>query len=208
MKALLSAGSALMLVAGPAAAETLQFDVFRNGKPFGSHVITLDQKGDTLLVNSRVLLEAKVGPLVAFKYRSVCSETWRGEELESLSCTTLKGGKTYRVVAKKSGAKLAVSVNGAPAATAPYVVPVSPWNMYSLNETHTLATDDGKVLPLAATDYGQEKITLAGKSTSARRIRYNSNLVVDSWYNASGHWLKAKFKARGQNIEYRARQGV
>src|ERR1700755_2048492 len=101
------------MMAGAVHAETLSFDILRNGKPFGSHVINMSRQGDSLQVNSRVQMEAKVGPVVAFKYRSVCQETWKSQELETLSCTTLKGGKTKRVDVKRAGEKLAVSVNGA-----------------------------------------------------------------------------------------------
>jgi hypothetical protein len=130
------------------------------------------------------------------------------QELETLSCTTLKGGKTKRVDVRRTGERLAVSVNGAAPQWAPDLVPVSPWNMLAINEQQTIGTDDGKIWPLTVNDLGQEKVNVAGKNQNAHRIRYKSNLTVDSWYDASGRWLKAKFKARGQDIEYRARPGV
>jgi hypothetical protein len=193
------------LFAGSAAAETLKFDIFRNGKPFGTHIITLVRQGDSVSVNSKVQMEARVGPVVAFKYRSICNETWKSQELETLSCTTLKGGATKRVDVKRAGEKLAVSVDGAKPQIAPDLVPVSPWNMFAIKEQQTIGTDDGKIWPLAVTDLGAEKVNVAGQNRDARRIRYKSNLTVDSWYDSSGRWLKAQFQARGQKIEYRAK---
>jgi hypothetical protein len=196
----------LALSAQAVAAETLDFDVFRNGKPFGRHTLTIQHQGDATLVKSNVSMEAKVGPFVAFLYRSKCSERWVGETMQTISCTTLKDGKTRTVEAVREGGKLDIAVNGkAVKAGSASLVPVSAWNMAVIGDSQTLSTDDGKILPLKVTDLGAESVRVAGKNVDTRRYRFQSSLTLDSWYDAAGRWVKAVFKARGQTIEYRAR---
>ncbi|MET0544885.1 MAG: DUF6134 family protein, partial [Caulobacterales bacterium] len=203
MKAIVGGAALLVLSTAPASAETLSFDVFRNGSPFGSHVVTLTRQGEFLKVNSKLRMEVKLGPITVFTYQTECNERWKAKQLETLTCLTLKNGAKSRIDIKRFNERLAISINGKDSRWLPNLAPISPWNMYAVNDSQTLALEDGKVLPLASKDFGKEKIKIGGKTMDARRIRYTSALVVDSWYDSRGRWLKAKFKASGENIEYR-----
>lgn len=200
------AGGALAaaLFCGQAAqAETLKFKVLQNGKQLGTHMVSLTRQGDATFVKSDLNLVYRVGPITIFHYRSACVETWKSNRLDRMSCKIDRTGQKTRIDVARAGDKLIITQDGKRARNERSAVPVSPWNMVAMKSSKAIVADNGSVSPLQTIVLGKEKIELGGRRVDAFKVRYKSALVVDSWNDAKGRWLKATFKTLGKNIEIR-----
>lgn len=194
---------AMALGAETAQAETLKFKVLQNGKQFGTHTVSLSRKGDSTFVKSDLNLEYKIGPLTIFHYRSYCAESWKANRLDRMSCSIDKTGKRERIEVARAGDKLIITQDGKRVRNERVAVPISPWNSVAMKSSKAILADNGSVSPLQTVELGHEKIELGGRRVDAHRVRYKSALVVDSWSDSRGRWLKATFKTLGKNIEIR-----
>ena len=195
--------AATALSAPAAQAETLKFKVLQNGKHLGTHTISLSRKGETTFVKSDLNLQYNIGPITIFHYRSACTESWRANRLDKMSCSIDKGGKKNRIEVARAGEKLIISQDGKRARNERSAVPVSPWNMVAMKSSKAIVANNGSVAPLQSIALGKEKIDLGGRRVDAVKVRYKSAFVVDSWSDSKGRWLKATFKTLGKNIEIR-----
>jgi hypothetical protein len=186
-----------------AGAETLKFKVLQNGKQLGTHTVSLSRKGEFTFVKSHLNLEYKVGPLTIFHYRSHCAESWKVNRLDRMSCSIDKTGKKERIDVTRDGDKLIIQQGGKRVRKERGAVPISPWNSVAMKSSKAIVADNGSVAPLQALELGFEKIELGGRRVDAHKVRYKSFLVVDSWSDSRGRWLKATFKTLGKNIEIR-----
>lgn len=195
--------AAAVLSAQAAQAETLKFKVLQNGKHLGTHTVSLARKGDTTSVKSDLNLVYKIGPITIFHYRSHCAETWKANRLDRMSCRIDKTGQKTRIDVARAGDKLVITQDGKPTRNERSAVPVSPWNMVAMKSSKAIVADNGSVAPLQTIVLGKEKIDMGGRRVDAVKVRYKSALVVDSWSDSRGRWLKATFKTLGKNIEIR-----
>lgn len=195
--------AALAFSAEAAQAETLKFKVLQNGKQFGTHTVSLSRKGEFTFVKSHLNLEYKVGPLTIFHYRSHCTESWKANRLDRMSCSIDKTGKKERIDVARAGDKLIIKQGGKRVRNERVAVPISPWNSVAMKSSKAIVADNGSVAPLQTVELGLEKIELGGRRVDAHKVRYKSALVVDSWSDSKGRWLKATFKTLGKNIEIR-----
>lgn len=206
MKALMLA-AAIALVATAASASTpspqrLEFEVTRNGQPFGRHVITVSGAGDALRSESSVSLRAGVGPVTVFRYEQVCSETWNGAQLTALECSTLKDGRRLQVRGGVRAGQLVVAGANGEQTFPIEVLPTSWWRRPSSSVTSMLDTETGAPMPVRITNYGWDSIEVDGRAIRAERIRVQGAIAVDLWYDERGRWVGCRFTARGQTIEY------
>jgi len=56
--------------------EVLSFDVTRNGKEMGSHVIRFTEQGDRTIVDIDIAFRAGLGPITFFRYEHSNREVW------------------------------------------------------------------------------------------------------------------------------------
>ncbi len=206
LKRLAVAGAALAAAAlsgQSAQAETLKFKVLQNGKQLGTHMVSLARQGDATFVKSDLNLVYRVGPITIFHYRSACAETWKANRLDRMSCKIDRTGQKTRIDVARAGDKLVITQDGKRTRNERSAVPVSPWNMVAMKSSKAIVADNGSVAPLQTIVLGKEKIDLGGRRVDAVKVRYKSALVVDSWSDAKGRWLKATFKTLGKNIEIR-----
>lgn len=206
MKALMLA-AAMAFVATAASAsdpapQRLEFEVTRNGQPFGRHVITVSGAGDALRTESSVSLRAGVGPLTVFRYEQVCSETWSGAQLTALECSTLKDGRRLQVRGSVRAGRLVVTGANGEQAFPTEVLPTSWWRRPTSDVTRMLDTESGAPMAVRVTNYGWETITVEGRAIRAERIRVQGAIAVDLWYDDRGRWVSCRFTARGQTIQY------
>ncbi|MBL8548334.1 MAG: hypothetical protein JNJ73_00010 [Hyphomonadaceae bacterium] len=179
------------------------FDVFRNGQPFGTHVVEVTARDGRLEVASRAELRAGLGPLTVFHYEHVCREAWTGGALVALECSTLRNGKRVRVEARRENGVLKVA-NGAGEVQFPAsALPTSWWTKPPTSLTSMIDTETGLRRPLRVVDLGRGPIDVGGRRIEAQRIRIEGALAADLWYDDAGRWIGCAFTARGQRIEYR-----
>lgn len=189
--------------AAPSAPGRLEFEVLRNGQPFGRHTVTVSQRDGGFAVSSQVALRVGAGPLTLFRYEQSCEETWRAGALTQLNCSTLKEGRRVQVRAQAAGGNLRVTGARGEVLLPTTAWPTSWWTKPPVGATALLNTETGANAPMLVTRIGQEMIDVGGQSIRAERIRVQGSLTADLWYDENGRWVGCAFNARGQRVTYR-----
>jgi hypothetical protein len=207
MRLVFLAATAAALVAGPALASIqpgrTEFEVTRNGEPFGRHSVTVSRAGDGFTAEIAIDLVAKLGPITAFSYRHRCTERWAGAGLMALDCTDQEGRKTQSARATREGDRLAIRGSGFTGALDARMLPSSWWNDDFLTQSSVIDTRTGREMPLRIRRLGVESVPSASGQVRATRYRVEGTLPTDIWYDDAGRWVKLSFTAQGQSIVYR-----
>jgi hypothetical protein len=204
-----AAFAALAMIGAPAPASAasqpgrLEFDVSRNGQPFGRHIVTVERSGDALVVSNRVNLRASVGPVVVYRYDQTCTERWVANALTALDCSTNKNGRRTEVTAQATGSGLRVEGPDGARTFPADVRATTWWTRTTMQGGALLDTETGEPMRVQVTRVGRETIDVGGQRIEADRYRLVGTLAVDLWYDDQGRWVSCAFTARGQRIEYR-----
>jgi len=181
----------------------IRYNIFRKGKPFGTHVTSFDVSGDGgLEVDHSIELKAKIGPITVYKYSHNATETWQDNRLIALRGETEKNGDDLNVTAAFEGDSLSVSGTNYTGTVEADIVPATHWNIRQMFEGGILSTEGGQTLDVVVEELGRETLTIAGETVEATKFSLASDLTVFLWYDDTGRWVKCAFSARGQNIEY------
>ncbi len=189
--------------AAPSNAGRTEFEVLRNGQPFGRHAISVSGSGDALRAQSEVALRVNFGPVTAFHYEQTCDERWRGGALVALTCSTLKNGRRVNVQAEAVEGRLRVDGAGGDQWFPLGAFPSSWWTRPPADADSLINTETGERMAVRITRMGRETILVGGERISAERIRVEGTLAVDLWYDDHGRWVGCAFSVRGQNVVYR-----
>lgn len=182
--------------------EVLNFTVTRNGNPFGYHKVEFSVSGDQTTVRNDIELKAGLGPVRLFYYRHKSTETWQDDQLVWLTGETQKDGDKLKVSVRDIGDELSIDGSGYSGTASDDLIPLSHWNIEQIRSQTLLSSEDGKVIPVEVEPLGTETLNVSGKEIEAERFRLTSALSVDLWYDETGRWVKARFEARGQTIDY------
>jgi|CXWL01.1.fsa_nt_gi hypothetical protein len=189
--------------AAPSSGGRVEFEVLRNGQPFGRHVVQVRESGGRFSVESRADLRAVVGPVTVFRYEHACTETWDAGALAALTCSTLRNGRRTRVEAVSEGGGLRVAGARGETEFPSSALPTSWWTKPAANVTSMIDTETGARMPLRVTHLGRETIDAGGARIEADHVRVQGTLTVDLWYDAQGRWVGCAFTASGQRVVYR-----
>lgn len=192
----------------PTDGERIVFDVYREGKEFGTHELTFvrAENGD-LTVGVEIRLRAGFGPITVFRYEHDSTETWRNNELIAFNGRTLKDGETYQVGAVLEEGVLKVDGEGPD--RGPFeqsfpagILPSSHWHGYRAGNYELLNTEFGTPLEAVIEYVGEAEIEADGGTIRTDHYELRSSLELDLWYDESGRWVACAFTARGQTITY------
>ena len=180
----------------------LLFDIYRNGKPFGTHRLVFDQDGDKTRVQIDINMEYALGPVTLFRYDHSNMEVWKGDNILSLVSETDDDGTDYKVEAAW-GRQMEVSVNGDNYAAEPMYT-TSYWNPVALKDDQLLNTQKGKIEPVTVQFLGVEEFQTPSQTLKAKHYSVEASVPLELWYEEkTGQWLGLKFNARGSDFEYR-----
>ncbi|MEZ5954068.1 MAG: DUF6134 family protein [Hyphomonas sp.] len=187
----------------PQDGDEIRFNVFRQGQPFGSHVVTFDVAADgTLTARSDVKLKAGLGPLVLYHYKLSTTETWKDGQLVALDGTVNKDGRKAEVEARREAGALEVDGTAFEGEAPAGVVPSSHWNIAATRTDTLLSTESGELIPVTVREQGRETVVAGGQAVEATKYLLDSEIDVSLWYDDAGRWVKLSFEARGQQIDY------
>lgn len=210
MKRLLMAAGLALALAGSALANPstipgrVEFDVTRNGQPFGRHTVVVNRAADgQLSVRNEATLRATVGPVTVYRYELRCSEAWRAGELQSMQCTTRKNGRNLNMTATRGATQVTTQGSGGAHAFPLNVAPTSWWTRAALTGRPLIDSETGAPMNVRVRRVGLETITVNGRAIQAERFTVQGTLAVDLWYDRSGRWVGCRFVAQGQTIDYR-----
>lgn len=199
----MSAAFAAPAAAQPSSPGRIEFEVFRNGQPFGRQSVVVRDAGGQLIAETSADLQAGLGPLRLFTYAQRCREVWREGRLAELNCATTKNGQRLVVEGASGTHRFHVrSPNGA-LAFEQGVLPTSWWSRPPLSTREMINTETGERLPVRVAFIGREAINVSGRTIMADRIRVNGTLTLDLWYDDAGRWVNSAFTIDGQRITYR-----
>ena len=191
------------LVWMPRDGDEIRFDVLRQGKPFGSHIVRFDvAENGMVTARTDVKLRAGFGPIPLYRYDLAATGRWKGGRLIELTGKVNKDGREGSVTARAHGDVIEVDGSGyrgtVPAAT----LPASHWNIAGTGATVLLSAENGQPLDVSVTRIGRETVTVAGQAVEANKYLLDSDIDVTLWYDDAGRWVKLAFTARGQQIDY------
>ena len=196
---------ALFAAEGRAAPETSQFEITRNGKPIGTHVIEITRTGNEYSVSTITDLTVKVLFVTAYRLQIAANERWINGRLIALNATSNNNGTRHTVSVTARGPNLEVKVDGKPPALIDQnIVPSSFWNPEFLGRPLLLDTQDGQVTPMSVRDGGEEELTINTRAIRAHRYTVTSRYSQDLWYDDQARLVQAQLVASdGSVIMYR-----
>ena len=197
------ASLALRAEAAPVSPGRVEFEVFRDGQPFGRQSVVVSKSDGALVAVSQADLKADFGPITVFRYQQSCRETWRDGGLAILSCSTTKNGRRTSVEGAREGDNLRVSEGKRridfPAAS----LPTAWWTKPPVATYDMINTETGQRLPVRVTRIGRDTVGTGNLQVQADHLRVTGSLTLDLWYDDAGHWVSCAFTASGQHMTYR-----
>ena len=188
-----------LLIAVPARAETISFQVLRNGSQIGTHIMAFERDGDEVKVTVTINIVYKLAFITLYRFVHDGHELWRGERLVSMETTTNDDGTKHHLSLHADGEIYKVAVDGRNFDCA-WIALGSLWRVDYPAEGLMLDTVDGQLLKVRSRQLGEERIG----TVTARHYEIRGDLVRDIWVDGDGALLRLKFPAEdGSQIEYR-----
>ncbi|MBI1360249.1 MAG: hypothetical protein GC155_08190 [Alphaproteobacteria bacterium] len=181
----------------------IDFEVLRGGAHFGDQGVEVTRTASGVVARTSADLRAGFGPLTLFHYTQNCRETWVGDTLSGLACSTLKNGKRTEVDVAPAENGLQVTAGKTSQTFPANALPTSWWRRPPPGQYEMINTETGEPLPVTVTRIGEETINIGGARIVADHVRVSGTLTVDLWYDADGHWVDCAFTASGQHMTYR-----
>lgn len=197
----------VFLLATPAVAihspDAIDFRVYREGSPMGSHHIKLTRNADKVTAEIAIDLTVQLGPFTLFSYKHRNTEVWQKGRLISLQTTTDDNGEMYEV--KGQAVREGFRVEGPEGVfIAPKdIMTTSYWQARTVDQSVLLDTQHGKLVHVKVASLGEQQLRWARHKVMARHYQVRGDLDLDIWYDDKGNWAKLAFSARGSDIEYK-----
>ena len=192
-------------LAGQGPAESLNFQVLRDGDPIGSHRVSFRRVGGETHVHIALNLEVGLGFITLFRYEHENREVWRDGRLQSLDARTHDDGEDTWVKARASEAGLEIEGSAGSYLAPADTVPTSYWNKAMVGRTRLLDTQSGRLIDVDVKPAGPERIVVGGRAIDAQRYEISGELRASLWYDTDDTWAGLAFTARGGEIDYERR---
>lgn len=191
-----------------ASTRTLDFDVFLDGDPMGTHRYTLARSGDRVKVTSEAAYRVKVLMITAWRYEHRSVEVWLKGCLRSIDSTTDENGTDYHVTGKTTAAGFAMTTQAGPRQATGCVRTFAYW-LPELHESQELLNaQTGTIEPvtitaLEARPAPRQKHFAGGTVWGIR----GKDIEIDVWQDDAGQWYGLSSKTpEGRLIEYVRRE--
>jgi len=202
---LLSAAALFSSSAAPAEpmAETLRFEVMREGQQIGTNTIELRRNGSETTVQMMTQVQVKIAFVTVYRFEQTETERWVGGKLMALSAVTNDNGTRHRVKATRTNDRLTIEADGKTTEVAGNTIPASLWNPLLLEKTVAFNPQDGTMMPIAVTDRGVDQLVVQGRAKRTRHYVINSTFPQDVWYDDARQLVKVELKVSdGSTIRY------
>jgi uncharacterized protein DUF6134 len=202
---LLSAAALFSSSAAPAEpmAETLRFEVMREGQQIGTNTIELRRNGSETTVQMMTQVQVKIAFVTVYRFEQTETERWVGGKLMALSAVTNDNGTMHRVKATRTNDRLTIEADGKTTEVAGNTIPASLWNPLLLEKTVAFNPQDGTMMPIAVTDRGVDQLVVQGRAKRTRHYVINSTFPQDVWYDDARQLVKVELKVSdGSTIRY------
>jgi hypothetical protein len=195
----------LVLLPGWAEAETRRFDfeVKRNGRPIGSHIVTVEKKGEETQVQVALDLTVTFGPFTLYRYTHRSAERWLRDRLQFVEATTDDDGTKYALRAWAAGGKVDLDGPGGRQTGTAETMPSSYWNPRLRQAATWIETHWGELQPIRIAKGEPVTLNLPGRTVKAIPHTITSEKAeVTPLYTEDGEWVGMTFELWGANFEY------
>jgi len=181
----------------------MRFAVMRNGQQIGNNTIELRRSGSETTVHMVTHVEVKIAFVTVYRFDQTETERWVGGKLMALNAVTDDNGTLHRVRASRADDKLMIEANGKTTEVAGNTIPASLWNPLLLEKSVAFNPQDGKIMPIAVTDRGEDQLVVQGRAKRARHYVIKSTFPQDVWFDEARQLLKVELKGSdGSTIRY------
>ncbi len=191
------------LAAVPASGR-LSFEIWRQGKKVGHHLVTFQTNGEEVTARSDVDLTLTLGPITLYRYAWRCTEHWRGAKFLGLEAHTSANGEMLKVVAQSAPNGVRIDATKLGSVLLPAnAVPLAHWNPDAIHPPF-FNPQDGKTLKLAASRRADTYTPTGGRPVAATKISLTGETQIDDWYTPAGVWIGLRGKIKdGSMLDYR-----
>jgi hypothetical protein len=184
----------LTFTRGAADTETRTFTVHVDGKPSGTHELTLTTAQDgAVAVTAKVDVTVKVF-LFTYKYSLRASEVWKDGRLQKLESTCDDNGTTYQVAAWVDGGRLRVRSNGGERAAHAETWTTTYWRQPAQERVNRtipiLDADTGRDVNSQLQYVGPARVMAAGQAVDSHHFRTSGQLQADLWYDGQQRLIR------------------
>jgi hypothetical protein len=202
----LAGGMALSTTGLASTTKTLQFAVFLDEKPIGTHRFRLEERADGLVSESDAAFDVKFLFINAYRYRHHSRELWQDGCLRKLEATTDNNGERYSVRGTPASSGFLVKGETENEVRDPCAMTFAYWDKRILEQDRLINPQTGEVVDVAVTDEGLDRIRVDGREMAARRYRLTAEgLDIRLWYDERERWLALESRIEDEYLlSYRA----
>ena len=196
------AGSAMM----PAWASDhdANFLIKRAGKVIGYHVVDVTETETGAIVETRIRMRVKFGPIPLFKYDHSAVEEWRDGQLYSLQSETNNNGEDLFASVSRIDGQLVIEGSGYEGAAPLSALPSSYWNKALTDAETMINTQTGELIEISVAEMGK---SYAPHGAPAEQFRLTGTLDLDLWYDGT-KWVGSDFTIDGEKLTYELEQSA
>ena len=191
---------------------SIEFDIYRNGKNIGKHVFSFKRENNILKVNSEINFKIKKLGVTLYKYNVKGTEVYKDGKLIKFNSETNQNGKSRYVNIKLDNDEYIID-GSSYKGKAPLDHLVGTWWNHSIVKSPAqISAVSGRIIKQNVSFLGKKKIDINGKifealhfnfSSADKKLKKDKKLNTDVWYDENTlYWVKASFKKKG-NWEYR-----
>jgi len=191
----------LLAAAPPAAAETLVYEIQRDGEIIGEQRVEID--GNRVEVTQEIEVKALFIVLYSRSHRR--SETWSEGRIVRLEATTDDDGEVYELLIEAEGEGYRRTVNGQTDSFGGDYGFAPDWNLKVADRPKALSAQTDEIYdPLVMERQGEALfgLELPSGSYEAERWEASGAFERDLWYDSEGRLVMMVFESRGAKIEY------
>ena len=176
-----------------------QYEVMRNGKKIGDHVIHFEQDGEALKVIAETNMEVRFLFITAYQYQYRSEEQWCRSELQTVTTRVDDNGTVKETSARRSEEGYIVQRDGEEGFIAGQFPSTNHWNVAAVESDRLFNTITGKLNSVSVS-----ALDMAGRQTQPMRYAIRGELNIDTIYDPAGNWLGMSFEhGDGSTIEFR-----
>jgi hypothetical protein len=176
----------------PAAAETMRFEIARNGDPIGTSTIEINRNGDDVTVRTATHVDVNVLFFTAYRFGQMTTEHWNNGHLVNLDSTTDNNGTRHKVAVRLNGDQLQLTADGKVSRLDNDIVPSTLWNPEFLRHSEMLDVGDGKVMHVSVTDEGVDTLDLGDDQVRAHHYTLKARYTQGLWYDDDGRLVQMR----------------
>lgn len=175
-----------------------KFLIKREGNVIGYHTVDVTETEDGYLVDTKIRMRVKLGPIPLFKYDHEAREVWKDGELASLTSVTNHNGERSSVEAERIDGVLMIDGTDFQGAAPAEAAPSSYWRKSIVDSPALINTQTGEIIAVEVESFGE---TTAPGDTLAEHYRITGTVSLDIWYDGE-KWIGSHFIVDGEELTY------